>query len=191
MNSTTEKTLSSHLLNPNEYVIICDANSTSFFPNSIGISALTALTNSGDSLTLIDFDNNVVDMVSYSDDWYNSSEKSDGGWSLEQINPYKICSGKLNWSASNNPTGGTPGFENSLYNIAPDSAGPNLISWNVNQANQVTLVFNESIDTTLSSNFICTNTQISNVQLSESNTVVVITFNANLQHANAIGTFRL
>ena len=181
VNSTTEKTLSSYLLNPNEYVIICDANSTSFFPNSIGISALTALTNSGDSLTLIDFDNNVVDMVSYSDDWYNSSEKSDGGWSLEQINPYKICSGKLNWSASNNPTGGTPGFENSLYNIAPDSAGPNLISWNVNQANQVTLVFNESIDTTLSSNFICTNTQISNVQFSESNTVVVITFNANLQ----------
>ena len=181
VNSTTEKTLSSHLLNPNEYVIICDANIISFFPNSIGISALTALTNSGDSLTLIDFDNNVVDMVSYSDDWYNSSEKSDGGWSLEQINPYKICSGKLNWSASNNPTGGTPGIENSLYNITPDSAGPNLISWNVNQANQVTLVFNESIDTTPSSNFICTNTQISNVQFSESNTVVVITFNANLQ----------
>ena len=181
VNSTTEKTLSSHLLNPNEYVIICDANIISFFPNSIGISALTALTNSGDSLTLIDFDNNVVDMVSYSDDWYNSTEKSEGGWSLEQINPYKICSGKLNWSASNNTQGGTPGFENSLYNIAPDSAGPNLISWNVNQANQVTLVFNESIDTTLSSNFICTNTQISNVQFSESNTVVVITFNANLQ----------
>jgi hypothetical protein len=181
VNSTTEKTLSSYLLNPNEYVIICDANSTSFFPNSIGIVSLTALTNSADSLTLIDFNNNVIDLVSYSEEWYNSSEKSDGGWSLEQINPYKICSGKLNWSASNNPTGGTPGFENSLYNITPDSAGPNLISWNVNQANQVTLVFNESIDTTLSSNFICTNTQISNVQFSESNTVVVITFNANLQ----------
>ena len=181
VNSTTEKTLPSYLLNPNEYVIICDANSTSFFPNSIGIVSLTALTNSADSLTLIDFNNNVIDLVSYSEEWYNSSEKSEGGWSLEQINPYKICSGKLNWSASNNTQGGTPGFENSLYNIAPDSAGPNLISWNVNQANQVTLVFNESIDTTLSSNFICTNTQISNVQFSESNTVVVITFNANLQ----------
>jgi len=181
VNSTTEKTLPSYLLNPNEHVIICDANSTSFFPNSIGIVSLTALTNSADSLTLIDFNNNVIDLVSYSEEWYNSSEKSDGGWSLEQINPYKICSGKLNWSASNNTQGGTPGFENSLYNITPDSAGPNLISWNVNQANQVTLVFNESIDTTLSSNFICTNTQISNVQFSESNTVVVITFNANLQ----------
>jgi hypothetical protein len=181
VNSTTEKTIPPFLLNPNEYVIICDANSTSLLPNSIGISALTALTNSLDSLTLLDFSNNVIDLVSYSDQWYNSAEKSDGGWSLEQMNPYKICSGKLNWSASNNPTGGTPGFENSLYNITPDSVGPNLISWNVNQANQVTLAFNQSIDTTLSSNFICTNTQISNVQFSESNTVVVITFNANLQ----------
>ncbi len=181
VNSTSEKTIPSFLLNPNEYVIICDANNTSLFPNSIGISALTALTNSLDSLTLLDFNNNVIDLVSYSEQWYNSAEKSDGGWSLEQMNPYKICSGKLNWSASNNTQGGTPGFENSLYNVTPDSVGPNIISWNVNQANQVTLVFNECIDTTLSSNFICTNTQISNVQLSESNTVVVITFNANLQ----------
>jgi hypothetical protein len=181
VNSTTEKVLPSYLLNPNEYVIICDANFTSLFPNSIGISALTALTNAGDSLTLLDFNNNFVDMVSYTDEWYNNSEKSDGGWSLEQINPFKICSGKLNWSASNNPTGGTPGTQNSIFNNSPDTQGPQLISWNVNLANQVTLVFNESIDNTLSSNFICTNTQISNVQFSESNNVVVITFNANLQ----------
>jgi hypothetical protein len=181
VNSTTEKTIPPFLLNPNEYVIICDANSTYLFPNSIGISALTALTNSLDSLTLIDLSNNVIDLVSYSDQWYNSAEKSDGGWSLEQMNPYKICSGKFNWSASNNSIGGTPGIQNSIFNNSPDTQGPQLISWNINQANQVTLVFNESIDTTLSSNFICTNTQISNVHLSESNTVVVITFNANLQ----------
>ena len=181
VNSTTEKTIPPFLLNPSEYVIICDANNTSLFPNSIGISALPALTNAGDSLTLLDFNNNVIDFVSYSDQWYNSTEKSDGGWSLEQVNPYKICSGKFNWSASNNSVGGTPGIQNSIFNNSPDTQGPQLISWNVNQANQVTLVFNESIDTTLSSNFICTNTQVSNVQLSESNNVVVITFNANLQ----------
>ena len=181
VNSASEKTIPPFLLHPNEYVIICDANFTSLFPNSIGISALTALTNAGDSLTLLDFNNNVIDVVSYSGEWYNSAEKSDGGWSLEQVNPYKICSGKFNWSASNNSVGGTPGIQNSIFNNSPDTQGSQLISWNVNQANQVTLVFNESIDTTLSSNFICTNTQISNVQISESNTVVVITFNANLQ----------
>ncbi|MFA9221063.1 MAG: lamin tail domain-containing protein [Sediminibacterium sp.] len=181
VNSTTEKTLPSYLLNPNEYVILCDANNTSWFPNSIGIVSLTALTNSADSLTLLDLNNNAIDIVSYRDDWYNSSEKSDGGWSLEQINPFKICSGKFNWSASSHTQGGTPGIQNSIFNNSPDTEGPLLLSWDLNQSNQVTLTFNESIDNTISSNFICTNTQISNVQFSESNTVVVINFNANLQ----------
>jgi hypothetical protein len=181
VNSTTEKTLPSYLLNPNEYVIICDANSTSLFPNSIGISALTALTNSGDSLTLIDFSNNVIDVVSYSDEWYNSSEKSDGGWSLEQINPFKICSGKFNWTASSNTQGGTPGFQNSIFNNSPDTQGPQLLNWNLNQANQVTLIFNESLEPTLTGNFICSNAVISNVSFSEGNTIAIITFNSNLQ----------
>jgi hypothetical protein len=185
VNSLTEKTLPPFLLNPNEYVIICDANNTSWFPNSIGIASLTALTNSGDSLTLLDFNNNVIDMVSYTDDWYNSNEKSDGGWSLEQINPYKICSGKLNWSASNNATGGTPGIQNSIYNNSPDIEGPSLLDWNLTQANQLTLQFNESIHVGNSSGFSCINAQISGVQYSAGNTVVVITFSSTLQPETA------
>lgn len=181
VNSSTEKTLPSFLLNPNEHVIICDANNISWFPNSIGIASLTALTNSGDSLTLLDLNNNVIDIVSYTEDWYNSIEKSEGGWSLEQINPYKICSGKLNWSASNNVSGGTPGFQNSIYNNSPDTEGPQLISWNLNQANELTLLFNESINVSNSSSFSCSNAQISDVQYSEGNTVAVITFTSNLQ----------
>ena len=181
VNSTSEKTIPSFLLNPNENVIICDANYTSLFPNSIGISALTALTNAGDSLTLLDFNNNVVDMVSYTDEWYNSSEKSDGGWSLEQINPFKICSGKFNWSASSHTQGGTPGFQNSIFNNSPDIQGPQLLSWNLNQANQVTLIFNESLEPTLTGNFICSNAVISIVSFSEGNTIAIITFNSNFQ----------
>ena len=181
VNSSTEKSLPSFLLNPNEYVIICDANNTSSFPNSIGIASLTALTNSGDSLTLLDFNNHVIDMVSYTDDWYNNNEKSDGGWSLEQINPHKICSGQLNWSASNNATGGTPGFQNSIYNNSPDMEGPQLLNWNLNQANQLTLQFNESINIGNSSSFVCGNVQISTVEYLEGNTTVVITFTSNLQ----------
>ncbi len=181
VNTSTEKTLPPFLLNPNEYVIICDANNTSWFPNSIGITSLTALTNSGDSLTLLDFNNNVIDIVSYTDDWYNSSEKSEGGWSLEQINPSKICSGKLNWSASNNTTGGTPGIQNSIYNNTPDIEGPSLLDWNLTQANQLTLQFNESINVGNSNAFVCDNAQISNIQYLEGNTIAIITFSSNFQ----------
>jgi hypothetical protein len=181
VNSSTEKTLPPFWLNPGEYVIICDANNASWFPNSIGIPSLTALTNSGDSLTLLDLNNNVIDIVSYTDQWYNNTEKSDGGWSMEQINPYKICSGKLNWSASNNVIGGTPGIQNSIYSDSPDTEGPQLLNWNLNQSNQLTLQFNENINPVNSNLFSCSNAQISNVQYSEGNTVAVITFASNLQ----------
>jgi len=181
VNSSTEKTLPSFLLNPNEYVIICDANNTSLFANSIGIASLTALTNSGDSLTLLDINNNVIDIISYTEDWYNSNEKSEGGWSIEQINPYKICSGKLNWSASNNVIGGTPGIQNSIYNNTPDIEGPSLLYWNLTQANQLTLQFNESINVGNSNAFVCDNAQISNIQYLEGNTIAIITFTTNLQ----------
>jgi hypothetical protein len=112
---------------------------------------------------------------------YNNTEKSDGGWSMEQINPYKICSGKLNWSASNNVIGGTPGIQNSIYSDSPDTEGPQLLNWNLNQANQLTLQFNENINPVNSNLFSCSNAQISNVQYSEGNTVAVITFASNLQ----------
>jgi hypothetical protein len=181
VNSTNEKTIPSFTLLPNEYVIICDANYTSLFPNSIGISALTALTNSGDSLTLLGLNNEIIDVVSYSDTWYNSGDKAEGGWSLEQINPSKLCSGKSNWSASTNTIGGTPGIENSIFSSSPDTEGPLLISWNLNLANQVTLIFNESVEPTLSNNFTCSNAVISNVFFSDGNTIATITFEFNLQ----------
>jgi hypothetical protein len=181
VNSTTVKTIPPFALLPNEYVIICDASNTSLFPNSIGISALTALTNSSDSLTLLDFNNDIIDIVSYADDWHNSNEKSEGGWSIEQINPYKICSGKLNWSASNNVIGGTPGIQNSIYSDSPDTEGPQLLNWNLNQANQLTLQFNESLNVGNSNSFSFSNIQISDVQHLEGNTMVVITFTSNLQ----------
>ena len=181
VNSTTEKTLPLFLLNPNDFVIICDANCVSQFPNAIGITSLTALTNSGDSLTLLGPNNEIVDLVSYSDTWYNNSEKADGGWSLEQINPFKICSGKLNWTASENSVGGTPGEVNSVFNNSPDLMGPMLLNWSINQANQVSLHFDESIFNSNPTQWLCENATIASIFLSEENTSVILTFTANLQ----------
>lgn len=181
VNSTTEKTLPPFFLNPNEFVIICDANCVIQFPNAIGITSLTALTNSGDSLTLLGPNNEIVDLVSYSDSWYNNTEKEDGGWSLEQINPFKICSGKLNWTASDNSVGGTPGEVNSVNNNSPDLMGPMLLNWSINQANQVSLHFDESILNSNPTQWLCENATITSIVLSEENTSVILTFTANLQ----------
>jgi len=38
-----------------------------------------------------------------------------GGWTLERKHPGLTCQGPLNWFASNDAKGGTPGKENSIY----------------------------------------------------------------------------
>src|SRR5690606_32836759 len=151
VNTTTAKTLSSVVLYPGEFVILCDAANAELFEQFgtvIGISSFTALANSGDSLTLLNPQGVIIDIVTYTDTWYNDAVKKDGGYSLELINPFTECSGKNNWSASNNETGGTPGDQNSIFDETPDTTPPTILSHQLidNQILQVT--FSESMDAT-------------------------------------------
>jgi len=57
----------------------------------------------------------LISRITYSDKWYRNDEKKKGGWSLEQINPANYCSSAENWKASENPRGGTPGAQNSVF----------------------------------------------------------------------------
>ncbi len=105
-------------IEPNEYLIIAheDAEeSLSQYGHFFGFSGF-ALTNKGQQLTLISKKGDTISQISYSDSWYHDGEKSEGGWSLEQMNPENICSGADNWIASMATTGGTPGAVNSVYN---------------------------------------------------------------------------
>ena len=127
INSTTVKTLPSYILAPNEYVIITDANNTSFFTNAIGIVSFSALTNNSDSLTLLDDSGVLIDYVAYNSDWFDTPEKLDGGWTLELVNPNLYCQSSANWMESSNPLGGTPNAQNSVYNTSPDTEALSLI----------------------------------------------------------------
>jgi len=142
-------TLPSHVLLPGEYVTIAP-NSASFefsiFPNTIFVSSLPSLNNSDDIITLKDDNNNTIDEVQYFDSWYQDAVKKDGGFSLELKNPTLPCSGAFNWIASNDPNGGTPGTQNSVFTTAPDGAAPIVVSSNVIDKNTIQICFNESID---------------------------------------------
>ena len=112
---------------PGEFIVICPAGSETLFaayPNVIGVSSFPSLNNSGDDLTLMDNLGVIIDEVSYSDSWYSHSDKKSGGYSLELINPYTPCSDASNWTASNDPSGGTPGTENSVLDDTPDETTP-------------------------------------------------------------------
>ena len=85
--------------------------------------------------------------MSYTRSWYRDSDKSAGGWSLEQVNPLDPCPDRQNWLASQNPAGGTPGSPNSVLEINPDLRGPEIVSALVKNARQIEVWFNEKINT--------------------------------------------
>lgn len=148
--NSTSATLPTYALGPGQYLLLVStANHPQFgfVPNSMPFSlSTTALVNGGTTVTLEGPGNVPIDVVSYTLDWYRDAARDDGGWSLEQINPFDPCSGQLNWRASNSPQGGTPGLPNSVLDPTPDITPPALLSVLTLSPTQITLVFNEGMD---------------------------------------------
>jgi hypothetical protein len=150
VNSTTEKILPSYTLSPQTRVILCDAGNASLFEpygDVIPITSFTSLTNTGDSLTLMTSEGNVIDIVVYSDDWFDTESKKEGGWTLEQMNPFLPCQTSGNWRESLNPSGGTPGVVNSIFSQTPDTQAPTVTDIQVLSDFSFAVLFSETMDT--------------------------------------------
>ena len=148
--AAASEALGPYVLYPGDYVIIADDNYTfdfSVYPNVLFVASFPALNISGDDLMLQDNAANIIDQVSYSDNWYQDAIKEDGGYSLEQINPTIPCVNSSNWIGANLTTYGTPGTTNSVYDGTPDAIIPSLISADVLSATMVEICFDETIDT--------------------------------------------
>jgi hypothetical protein len=113
---------------------------------AFGLST-TGLLNSGTTVSLLAPGQVLVDRVSYDLTWYGDPGRDDGGWSLEQIDPFKPCSSARNWAASNAPEGGTPGSQNSLFDPTPDVTAPALLTAFIVGDDQVEITFDEPMDT--------------------------------------------
>src|SRR5690606_38531471 len=87
----------------------------------------------------------VIHAVAYSDEWYDNPLKIIGGWSLEMIDPSKPCSGKINWRASEEHQGATPGRYNSINNMINDEERPVLNRVYMTDSMTVELVFSKSM----------------------------------------------
>ena len=137
------------LVAPGSYVIVCPMNDTasySIFGTVAGVMSFPSLNNTGDNVSLIGPDNIIIDFIAFTDAWYRDATKADGGYTLERINPQDTCSGASNWIASMDISGGTPGYINSVFSNAPDTAGPSLFGVTVTSANSIELCFTESLD---------------------------------------------
>lgn len=146
--ASSETTFPSFILKTGAYLILCSkANEDDYKPygNTLGIS-LPTLNNDGDVLTLRDEKGALIDKVGYSDTWYGGELKAAGGFTLERINPETACSGSNNWLGSNEANGGTPGRQNSVYNIKPDVSAPQLQRVVNKSTKTFQLFFNEPFD---------------------------------------------
>ncbi len=143
------KELPRKLLKPGEYVVLVRNASENDFSDSIptvGVSGFPALNNQGGSLAIRNAGNDLVHAVSYDADIFGNSFKKSGGWSLELKDLNTPCSRPSNWAPSKNKTGGTPGFQNSVQQTNPDTRPPELLKVLVKDSNQLTVVFNEGMD---------------------------------------------
>jgi hypothetical protein len=90
-------------------------------------------------------DGTIINEINYSDDWYDDENYDDGAWSLEIIDPLNFCGENDNWTVSIDPSGGTPGKENSVNASNPDNTAPELIAVKIIASNYLLLEFDENI----------------------------------------------
>ncbi len=145
---TTTKILPLFILQANSYLIICSVANQGLmdpFGSTLAVSTLS-ITNDGQNISLISPENITIHSVSFSSSWYQNNLKKDGGWSLEMIDPNNPCAEQTNWKASTNPSGGTPGTQNSIFASNPDLINPSLINAVALDQNTVRVFFSESMD---------------------------------------------
>jgi hypothetical protein len=142
--------LPSKILLPGDYIVLASPNFIfTQVQNIIYIPNFPSLNNSADDLVLKDNHGLTIDSVHYSDAWYGDDDKKQGGWSLEIIDPGNLCSEGQNWTASDDPSGGTPGRRNSVFASKPDLTAPKLLGAVPTSANQLLLTFDEKLAKTL------------------------------------------
>lgn len=129
------------------FIILCKEDavpSLSEYGDCVGFTSFT-IPNSGTTFALIGLNGFNVFNSGFYISWYRDVNKSDGGWSLEKIDPHSPCLEAENWRASCNGKGGTPGSVNSVIDemiVAPDIDYVGVLS-----TNSIEVVFNQTMDT--------------------------------------------
>ncbi len=140
---------------PNTYLVVCGTSAVAEFSNftyPVGVTSFPSLTNSGDKIYLKNAEGNLIHYVEYSDTWYKSSVKKNGGWSLELMDVNNPCTNEGNWAESENQIGGTPGVKNSVAKNNPDESLPNIFRAALTNSNTLGISFTETLDSATATN---------------------------------------
>ncbi len=159
-------------LKADSLLIICSSMNKQImegYGRTLGINTFPALPNEGGVMFLKSPSNKIIHTVSYSDKWYNNPVKKIGGYSLEMIDAKNPCSGKTNWTASENPRGGTPGKINSINRINNDESQPKIKRVYAADSVNIFVHFSEPVDSILASTI--QNYNIENINIESANVI--------------------
>jgi hypothetical protein len=146
---TSDKLLTKLRIEAQGYLIIGKASAESSltpYGDFYGLESF-ALVNGGQSVILSDDRGEMISGLYYSEKWYADEDKADGGWSLEQVNPYNPCLASDNWKASEAGKGGSPGKINSVFDDL--YIPPRITSACILDSVRIGLEFNQSMNTNI------------------------------------------
>lgn len=131
-------------LDPGAYVVLCaKANVIAFSEAAMGMSTFPSLLNTGKLMALLSSSAELVSCLDYSEKWYGSGFKAEGGWSMECKDLSNLSGSANNWMASKDASGGTPGRMNSVATVNPSSTIPHCTRLYVPSPNTLEVHFSE------------------------------------------------
>jgi hypothetical protein len=139
----------SFILKPDSLLIICpssDISQLSIHGSCIPVTSFPSLDNERDLLSLKAVNGSIIHAVNYNVSWYYNELKKQGGWSLEIKGDDFPCAGELNWTASNDLKGGTPGQPNSIHGSFTDTEGPQIRNTRAINPSTLIISFDEPVD---------------------------------------------
>lgn len=137
------------LILPEQFLILCNNKDSAAFKRlgpTHGMMSFPSINNSEDLLYLADDKSLIIDALNFTDDWYQSSSKKNGGYALELINDQDLCIGPANWSSSNHPSGGTPGRINSIWDPKTTQQSLKVVEVFALNEYEIKLIFNRVLD---------------------------------------------
>jgi hypothetical protein len=149
--SDQEHQLPSCNISAGDYLLLCHDDAVEIMQHvapSAGLSSFV-LPNSGAPVHLADTGGRTICFLQYDLSWYKNDVKSEGGWSIEMIDPSNPCKNEENWTASVSSEGGTPGKENST--LASLNGEVKLIHCCCLNEFELEIGFSESLDSVYAS----------------------------------------
>ncbi len=153
---SSDGTVQQAWLLPGEYRVLTTTAYADSFANAVAVTGFPNLNNAGDHIVLTSDLGVAIDSIVYTDDWYQDDNKDGGGYSIERINPNDPCTDISDWAASNDPSGGTPGAQNSIFDTTPDTQAPGILQTVALAPNFLEVYFTEAMDSTSLSDAIVT-----------------------------------